>query len=78
MLRAERVQEFVRVEVPFGPRDEPETSYLSYETFYGVLAPVVRAKFGAQLLRGLDAWMGGLRVLAEEREKTEGAFAPGR
>ncbi|KAK3354197.1 hypothetical protein B0H65DRAFT_553929 [Neurospora tetraspora] len=52
MLRCERVQEFVQVYPPSGTLDEPETAYRCWETFYGVLAPVVKAAAGNQIMRG--------------------------
>ncbi|KAK3330518.1 hypothetical protein B0H66DRAFT_598052 [Apodospora peruviana] len=76
MLRSERVQEFVEVDTPFGPRDEPETAYRCWETFYGVLAPVVRMAVGGQLVNGFNVWMRDLKKRAEELERSEGAFAP--
>lgn len=77
MLRSERVQEFVQIDpAPFGPRDEPHTAYACWETFYGVLAPVVRLSVGLQLVKGFDTWMEDMKGRAEELERTEGAFAP--
>ncbi|EGO53009.1 hypothetical protein NEUTE1DRAFT_16893, partial [Neurospora tetrasperma FGSC 2508] len=65
MLRCERVQEFVEVHPPLGTLDEPETAYQCWETFYGVLAPVVKAAAGSQIVRGFDVWMEGLKKRAE-------------
>lgn len=65
MLRCERVQEFVQVYPPSGTLDEPETAYRCWETFYGVLAPVVKAAAGNQIMRGFDVWMEGLKKRAE-------------
>ncbi|KAK3392959.1 hypothetical protein B0H63DRAFT_5442 [Podospora didyma] len=76
MLRAERVQEFIEVANPFGTRDEPETEYICWETFYGTLAPVVRLAAASKVMTGLGAWIDGLQKHAEQRERTEGAFAP--
>ncbi|EGZ77848.1 hypothetical protein NEUTE2DRAFT_101175 [Neurospora tetrasperma FGSC 2509] len=71
MLRCERVQEFVEVHPPFGTLDEPETAYQCWETFYGVLAPVVKAAAGSQIVRGFDVWMEGLKKRAEGVEGRE-------
>ncbi|KAL0469061.1 hypothetical protein QR685DRAFT_529633 [Neurospora intermedia] len=68
MLRCERVQEFVEVHPPFGTLDEPETAYQCWETFYGVLAPVVKAAASSQIVRGFNIWMEGLKKRAEEVE----------
>ncbi|KAM7209658.1 hypothetical protein V8F20_000061 [Naviculisporaceae sp. PSN 640] len=77
MLRSERVQEFVQIDpAPFGPRDEIQTAYACWETFYGVLAPVVRLSVGLQLVKGFGTWMEDMKARAEELERTEGAFAP--
>ncbi|EAA36189.2 hypothetical protein GE21DRAFT_842 [Neurospora crassa] len=65
MLRCERVQEFVEIHPPLGTLDEPETAYQCWETFYGVLAPVVKAAAGSQIVRGFDVWMEGLKKRAE-------------
>ncbi|KAK3396444.1 hypothetical protein B0T20DRAFT_417777 [Sordaria brevicollis] len=72
LLRCERVQEFVEVYPPFGADDEPETAYQCWETFYGVLAPVVKAAAGSQVIKGFDVWMDGLRKRAEEVEGVSG------
>lgn len=72
MLRCERVQEFVGVYAPFAADDEPETAYQCWETFYGVLAPVVKAAAGSQIMRGFDVWMDGLKKRAEEVEGGRG------
>jgi hypothetical protein len=58
LLRSERVQELVEV-------DGTQTEYRTWETFYGVLAPVVRLAVGSQLLGGFDAWVEGLRSKVE-------------
>lgn len=60
MLRSERVQEFVEV-------GEGETVYYCWETFYGVLAPVVRMAAGKQVVGGFGLWMEGLKGLVEGR-----------
>ena len=58
MLRSERVQEFVEV-------GEGQTAYYCWETFYGVLAPVVRMVAGAGVERGFGLWMEGLKGKVE-------------
>ncbi|KAH7626532.1 hypothetical protein B0T09DRAFT_368534 [Sordaria sp. MPI-SDFR-AT-0083] len=68
MLHCERVQEFVEVYPPFAADDEPETAYQCWETFYGVLAPVVKTAAGSQVIRGFDVWMDGLKKRAERVE----------
>jgi hypothetical protein len=64
MLRSERVQEFVEVAAADGG-GEPETEYRCWETFYGVLAPVVRLAAAKQVEDGFDAWLAGMKELAE-------------
>lgn len=71
MLHSERVQEFVEVYPPFAADDEPETAYQCWETFYGVLAPVVRTAVGASIIKGFDVWMDGLKKRAEGVEGRE-------
>ncbi|KAK4031939.1 hypothetical protein C8A01DRAFT_51140 [Parachaetomium inaequale] len=63
MLRSERVQEFVEV------NGGSETEYHCWETFYGVLAPVVRRVAGKQVERGFDAWQLGLKGRVERGEQ---------
>ncbi|KAK0655842.1 hypothetical protein B0T16DRAFT_314566 [Cercophora newfieldiana] len=63
MLRAERIQEFVEAE------DGNETDYACWETFYGVLAPVVRLAVGSKLTPAFDAWNSGLKARVEELRK---------
>ncbi|KAK3954002.1 hypothetical protein QBC32DRAFT_337367 [Pseudoneurospora amorphoporcata] len=65
LLHCERVQEFFEVHPPFAADDEPETAYQCWETFYGVLAPVVKTAAGSQVIRGFDVWMDGLKKRAE-------------
>ena len=56
--RTERVQEFV-------DDGNGGTEYYCWETFHGLLAPVTRMVVGAKLEKGFDAWMGGLKDMAE-------------
>ncbi|KAM7191006.1 hypothetical protein V8F33_009123 [Rhypophila sp. PSN 637] len=75
MLRSERVQEFVELDDAASPRDDgPRCEYTCWETFYGVLAPVVRLSVGNQLTKGFNTWMVDLKRRAEEIEGA--AFAP--
>ena len=59
MLRSERVQEFVEV--------EGGTEYRCWETFYGLLAPVVRMAAAKQVEQGFEAWSEGLRGVVEKK-----------
>ncbi|KAH6854980.1 hypothetical protein B0I37DRAFT_363558 [Chaetomium sp. MPI-CAGE-AT-0009] len=67
MLRSERVQEFVEVPVDGGGDggSRTETDYRCWETFHGVLAPVVRMAAAKQVERGFDAWLAGLKGMVE-------------
>ena len=67
MLRSERVQEFVEVS------GGSETEYHCWETFYGVLAPVVRRVAGRQVERGFDAWLLGLKGRVERGGQRQAA-----
>ena len=69
MLRAERTQEFVEMTAPQDGRRRSTTAYTCWETFYGVLAPVVRMAVGAQLANAFSAWMDDLKRRAEEVEE---------
>ncbi|KAK4157011.1 hypothetical protein C8A00DRAFT_12132 [Chaetomidium leptoderma] len=60
MLRSERVQEFVDV------NGGSETEYHCWETFYGLLAPVVKLAVGKQVEKGFDAWLVGLKGRVEK------------
>lgn len=60
LLRSERVQEFVA-----GP--DGQTYYYCWQTYYGLLAPVVRWAVGAKLEKAFDAWMEGMQGEAEKR-----------
>ncbi|KAM7222834.1 hypothetical protein V8F06_001732 [Rhypophila decipiens] len=62
MLRSERVQEFVELDDDEQPK---RCEYTCWETFYGVLAPVVRLSVGAQLTKGFNTWMVDLKRRAE-------------
>lgn len=75
MLRSERVQEFVQVVDPdaaasSGGGEHPRTAYRCWETFYGVLAPVVRLTVGSQVVNGFNVWMEDLKNRARQLEKT--------
>ena len=63
LLRSERVQEFVEVEGEGGVACE----YFCWETFYGLLAPVLRLSVGGKLEAAFGAWMEGLKRFAESR-----------
>lgn len=65
MLRSERVQDFFEAE------DGSETDYVCWETFYGILAPVVRLSVGAKLERGFGAWTDDLKARVESLNETE-------
>lgn len=62
LLRSERVQEFVEVE---GDEGGVACEYFCWETFYGLLAPVVRLSVGGKLVPAFGAWMSGLKKFAE-------------
>ncbi len=66
VLRSERVQELL--ETPEGG-----TEYLCWETFYGLLGPVVRYAVGGQLVTGFGVWMEDLKGEAEKRAKETAA-----
>ena len=59
VLRSERVQEFVELD------GGDATDYRCWETFYGLLAPVVRLAAGKQVEKGFAAWQAGLKGRAE-------------
>lgn len=61
LLRSERVQEFVEVEGEGAVACE----YFCWETFYGLLAPVVRLSVGGKLVTAFGAWMSGLKTFVE-------------
>ncbi|KAK3694252.1 hypothetical protein B0T22DRAFT_402736 [Podospora appendiculata] len=67
LLHCERVQEFIEAETPDG---RLFTTYACWETFYGLLAPVLRLAVGGQLCKGFDAWMRDLKKRAEEMEQS--------
>ncbi|KAK4192534.1 hypothetical protein QBC35DRAFT_424186 [Podospora australis] len=60
MLRSERVQDFLEMD------GGKATEYFCFETFYGVLAPVVKLAVGSGVEKGFRAWMEGLEGRAEE------------
>jgi hypothetical protein len=66
LLRSERVQDFL------GTEDGHETDYVCWETFYGLLAPIVRLAVGAKLENGFGAWMDDLKARAEILEGRRG------
>ncbi len=59
MLRSERVQEFVELD------GGAATDYRCWETFYGLLAPVVNLAAGKQVEKGFVVWEAGLKARAE-------------
>ncbi|KAH7316495.1 hypothetical protein B0I35DRAFT_433226 [Stachybotrys elegans] len=59
VLRAERVQEFVE-------DGDGGVEYACWETFHGLLAPVVKMMVGTSLLWGFGAWMDGLKEYTEK------------
>ena len=76
MLRSERVQEFVEVVAAADDGGgEPETEYRCWETFYGVLGPVIRLAAAKQVEAGFDAWLDGMRGVAEGRGQAAAAAA---
>ncbi|KAK3939458.1 hypothetical protein QBC46DRAFT_387983 [Diplogelasinospora grovesii] len=75
MLRSERVQEFVEVVSVNTAPGRSETAYTCWETFYGVLAPLVRSVVGSQLVNGFGVWMENLKRRAEDlSDREEGAL----
>ncbi|KAK1833139.1 hypothetical protein QBC39DRAFT_380902 [Podospora conica] len=62
LLRTERTQEFIEVEVEGGG---VETEYVCWETFYGPMARVVKLAVGGRVAGGFGGWMEGLRGVAE-------------
>lgn len=63
ILRSERVQEFVQSDEV---GEEGGCEYFCWETFYGVITPVLRLSVGSKLERGFDAWMNGLKDFLEK------------
>lgn len=61
VLHTERVQEFV-------DDGKGGTEYYCWETFYGLLAPVLRSMAGAQLVTGFGLWGDGLKEFSEGRK----------
>ncbi|KAL1856940.1 hypothetical protein VTK73DRAFT_8174 [Phialemonium thermophilum] len=70
MLCSERVQEFWEAD------DGSGTEYVCWETFYGMLAPVVRWAVGEKLKRGFGAWSEDLKKRAEGGTVQEGPGQP--
>lgn len=66
MLRAERVQELVAAGATAGEDGAEATEYYCWETFHGVLAPLVKMVAGNMVERGFEAWMQGLKEKAEK------------
>ncbi|KAM0268524.1 hypothetical protein ACHAQH_009976, partial [Verticillium albo-atrum] len=62
MLHAERVQEVVEVT---GDDGAVRTEYYSWETFGGVLAPVLKWTQAGALYNGFARWMDGLKGVTE-------------
>lgn len=62
MLKCERIQEFIEVE---GADGKVTTEYRNWETFYGLLAVVVKLAAGEGVRKGFEGWMGGLKRKAE-------------
>lgn len=69
LLKSERVQEFVQVERQEGVACE----YFCWETFYGLLAPVVRFFVGGKLIPAFGVWMGGLKKFLEDNSAADAA-----
>lgn len=69
LLRSERVQEFIEVE---GKDGSVGCEYFCWETFYGLLAPVVKLSVGGKLVVAFGTWMSGLKEFVE-RGGGEGA-----
>ncbi|KAH7347634.1 hypothetical protein B0T11DRAFT_143288 [Plectosphaerella cucumerina] len=66
LLHAERVQEFVEAT---GPDGGVITEYRNYETFGGLLTPVMRFLKSGELLDGFNRWMTSLKSAAEKAAK---------
>ncbi|KAK0729935.1 hypothetical protein B0H67DRAFT_638497 [Lasiosphaeris hirsuta] len=65
-LRCERVTELIEV---VGPDGGVETEYFNWETFHGVLAPVVKLAVGEKMRDGFGRSMEELKRWAEEKAK---------
>lgn len=72
LLRAERIQEFRLVESEDRSKGLAGCDYVTWETFYGVLAPVVRIAVGEKLKRCFEVWGEDLKGRAE---RVEGGLA---
>ena len=58
LLGIERVQEMVAI-------GQNSTEYTTWETYFGILAPVARHFMGSRIENGFDAWMDGLKERTE-------------
>ncbi len=65
VLQAERTQEFVEA-------GDGATEYTCWETFYGVLGPVVRLANAGAVIKGFQTGMEGLKARAEEAACAQG------
>ncbi|KAK3363392.1 hypothetical protein B0T25DRAFT_39574 [Lasiosphaeria hispida] len=70
-LRCERVAELIEIVGADGADGAVETEYFNWETFYGVLPPVVKLAVGGKVADGLG------RSMRELKRRTEG-LATGR
>lgn len=66
LIHAERVQEFVEAR---GPDGAIVTEYLNYETFGGLLIPVMRWFKTGEMCDGFSRWMSSLKGAAEKATK---------
>lgn len=72
LLRSERIQEFRLVESEDRSKSLAGCDYVTWETFYGILAPVVRLAVGEKLKRCFEVWGEDLKGRAE---RVEGGLA---
>jgi hypothetical protein len=68
LLRSERIQEFRLVESEDRTKGLAGCDYVTWETFFGVLAPVVRMAVGEKLKRCFEVWGEDLKGRAERVE----------
>ncbi|KAH6679842.1 hypothetical protein F5X68DRAFT_32746 [Plectosphaerella plurivora] len=66
LIHAERVQEFVESR---GPDGAVVTEFLNYETFGGLLTPVMRWFKTGEICDGFSRWMSSLKGAAEKAAK---------